>query len=194
MVGLDQRGRLSGMKIFRRPDLRLPEGVAERRQERLGGKSSVRLENADRDLSPLAASLLEYWQAGKPQKGVPDRQAFDAARLGKWLGYLSIYERMPEQNDFRNRLEGTYVGNLTGENWTNRRASEVDARFGSTFLSDLQEVCDLGEPTAHLIKVFQKDYSVAERVLLPVSTVAGGPADQVFVAIFAGRANVTHKA
>ncbi|WPZ34286.1 PAS domain-containing protein [Thalassobaculum sp. OXR-137] len=159
--------------------------MAERREERLGSKSSVRVENADRDLSPLAASLLEYWRAARPETGVPDRTAFDPARLVKWLGYLSVYERVAERNDFRNRLEGTYVGNLTGENWTDRWASEVDARFGSTFLPDLREVCELGQPTVHLIKIFQKDYSIAERLLLPVSTVKGGAIDQVFVAIFA---------
>lgn len=173
------------MKIFRRPDLPLPVGVAERREERLGAKSSVRLEASDRDLSPLAAALLEYWQTTRGAGGVPDRGAFDPLRLTRWLGYLSVYEYEPERDDFRNRLEGTYVGNLTGENWTGRRASEVDARFGSSFLADLREVRDAGEPMAHLIKVFQKEFSVTERVLLPVSTTPDGRTDQVFVAIFA---------
>lgn len=173
------------MKIFRRPDQPLPTGVAERREERLGAKASVRLETSDRDLSPLAAALLDYWQSSRGAGGVPDRGAFDPLRLTKWLGYLSVYEYEPERDDFRNRLEGTYVGNLTGENWTGRRASEVDARFGSSFLADLREVRDGSEPMAHLIKVFQKEFSVTERVLLPISTTPGGRADQVFVAIFA---------
>ena len=182
------------MKIFRRPDLPLPVGVAERREERLGTRSSLRLSTSDSDLSPLAAALLEYWQATRGKGGVPDRAAFDPLRLSKWLGYLSVYEYEPERDDFRNRLEGTFVGNLTGENWTGRRASEVDARFGSTFLADLREVRIAGEPMADLIKVFQKEFSVTERVLLPVSTIPAGSADQVFVAIFAGNANVPKKA
>ena len=181
------------MKIFRRPDLPLPVGVAERREERLGAKSSVRLEASDRDLSPLAAALLSYWQATRGAGGVPDRGAFDPLNLAKWLGYISIYEYEPEQDDFRNRLEGTYVGNLTGENWTGRRASEVDARFGSNFLADLREVRASGEPMAHLIKVFQKEFSVTERVLLPVSTVRDGSTDQIFVAIFANGTRAGHK-
>lgn len=182
------------MKIFKRPDMPLPVGVAERRAERLGKSQSIRLEASDRDLSPLAAALLAYWQSGRPDGRVPDRSAFDPLKLTKWLGYLSIYEYEPERQDFRNRLEGTYVGNLTGENWTGRRASEVDARFGSSFLDDLRQVRDLGEPMAHLIKVFQKDFSVTERVLMPVSTQPGGEADQVFVAIFANGVRPVQKA
>ncbi|WP_420562060.1 PAS domain-containing protein [Thalassobaculum sp.] len=173
------------MKIFQRPHMPLPVGVAERREERLGKQPSVRLGTSDRDLSPLAAALLGYWQSSRPAGGVPDRSAFDALRLTRWLGYLSVYEHEPERDDFRNRLEGTYVGNLTGENWTGRRASDVDARFGSSFLADLREVRDRAEPAAHLIKVFQKEFSLTERVLLPVSTVPGGKPDQIFVAIFA---------
>lgn len=182
------------MKIFRRPDTPLPVGVAERREERLGKRPSVRLETSDRDLSPLAAALLAYWQSSRRDGGVPDRGAFDPLHLTRWLGYLSVYEYEPDRDDFRNRLEGTYVGNLTGENWTGRRASEVDARFGSSFLGDLRQVRDRREPTAHLIKVFQKDFSVTERVLLPVSTRPGGDADQVFVAIFSNGVRPAQKA
>jgi hypothetical protein len=173
------------MKIFQRPEMPLPVGVAERRVERLGTNPSLRLEASDPDLSPLAAGLLAYWRSSRSAGSVPDRAAFDPLRLTRWLGYLSIYEHEPEGDDFRNRLEGTYVGNLTGENWTGRRASEVDARFGSRFLADLREARRRGEPTAHLIKVFQKEFSVTERVLLPVSSRPGGETDQIFVAIFA---------
>lgn len=182
------------MKIFRRPDLPLPAGVAERRQERLGASASVRLATSDRDLSPLAAALLDYWQSTRSESSVPDRSAFDPLHLTRWLGYLSIYEYEPERDDFRNRLEGTYVGNLTGENWTGRRASEVDARFGSNFLAELREVRSASEPMAHLIKVFQKEFSVTERVLLPVSTAPGRRADQIFVAIFAYGSQAVQKA
>ena len=49
----------------------LPVGVAERREERLGKQPSVRLGTSDRDLSPLAAALLGYWQSSRPAITAP---------------------------------------------------------------------------------------------------------------------------
>ena len=181
------------MKIFREPATAESSASLDRREVRLGKHASVRLELADDDLSPLAASIIDYWYRSRPNGGVPDRQAFDPVLLARWLGYLCVYEFQPDKDDFRNRLEGTYVGNLTGENWTGRQASDVDARFGSNFLAELRETRDTGEPIVHLVQIFQKHYSVAERILLPVSREPGGDADQIFVALFAHGFRPTRK-
>lgn len=173
------------MKTVQRAEPPGAAGFDGRQELRLGTNDSIRLDLTDRDLGPLAGSLLTYWRVNCPAGGLPDRRSFDPVLLGRWLGYLSLYEFEAERNDFRNRLEGSYVADLTGENWTGRRASEVDARFGTGFLAELHEVRSQWRPVAHLIKVFQKEYSVAERVLLPVAVEPGGPADQIFVAIFA---------
>lgn len=141
--------------------------------------------------TPLAESLIDYWYENRGDGGVPDRLSFDPFPLVTWLGYLSIYEYDAGRDDFRNRLEGSFVTELTGENWTRRYASEVDARFGSHFLSELRNVRRRRLPSADLIRIYQKDFSVAVRVLLPVcsdvSAGAAADADQVFVAIFAKR-------
>lgn len=145
--------------------------------------------------APLARSLIDYWYMHRGPGGVPDRRSFDPFPLVRWLGYLSIYEYDAGRDDFRNRLEGTFVTELTGENWTRRYASEVDARFGSRFLPELRDVRRRRMPSTDFIRVYQKDFSVAVRVLLPVcsgvsvntAADATANADQVFVAIFADR-------
>ena len=181
------------MKIFREPATAKSSASVDRREVRLGKHASIRLDAADDDLSPLAASIIDYWYDCRPEGGVPDRRVFDPVRLAKWLGYLCVYEYKPDEDDFRNRLEGTYVGNLTGENWTGRRASDVDARFGSNFLGELREARETREPMVHLVQIFQKNYNVAERILLPVSREPDGEPDQIFVALFAHGFRPTRK-
>lgn len=131
----------------------------------------------------LADSLVEFWIQGRTVCGLPDRDYFDAGNLRPWLGYLSIYERIDRFSDFRNRLEGTEVIELTGENWQGRLASEVDGHFGCGFLADLRLVAVWRHPKRSLCRVFQKPYQIAERILLPV-TVGGSEVDQIVMALF----------
>lgn len=131
----------------------------------------------------LGPSLLAFWTRNRATCGLPDRDCFDALNLRPWIGYLSIYERDGTCPDFRNRLEGTEVIELTGENWQGRLASEIDSHFGSEFLADLRRVAVSRQPDRSLCQVFQKPYQLAERILLPV-TVGRTEVDQVFMALF----------
>lgn len=172
------------MKMFRRsaPD-RGVRTIAGQPLD-LPKNASARFEADSGELSPLVRSLIDYWHASRGENGLPDRESFDASRMTRWLGYLSIYEHDEVSDDFRNRLEGSFVADLTGENWTGRFASEVDARFGSRFLAELREVRQLRLPSIDLIQIFQNEFGVAVRVMLPISSRPGPEADQVFVAIF----------
>lgn len=151
---------------------------------RLGKNDSARLGAAVDD---RAAALLSFWHrnAAAGAGGLPDRQAFDPLNLAPWLGYLSVYEHDAGRDDFLNRLEGTYVADLTGENWTGRFASDVDRRFGSRFGEELAAVRRSRQPATDLVQIFQNDFGVAVRLMMPVAKVGSSRADQIFVAIFA---------
>ena len=80
------------------------------------------------------ANLLALWRSLAAGGDIPHRGQFDTLALRPWLGHVMIYEAIDGGRDFRNRLEGSDVVMLTGEDWTGRCASEVDAQFGSRML------------------------------------------------------------
>lgn len=173
------------MKLFRWGAQSRNVGKGRSQPTHLAKNASARLDVDDEALNPLVGSLLEFWHENRLDTGLPDRNAFDPARMTDWLGYISVYEYVPAKDDFRNRLEGSYVADLTGENWTGQCASAVDAKFGGRFLTELQEIRRTRMPSVDLIQVFQNDYGMAIRAMLPVSSTSTGEADQIFVAIFA---------
>ena len=130
-----------------------------------------------------ARQIVEFWRKGCNQGEIPDRDHFDPLRLAYWIGNISIYEKVEGARDFRNRLEGTNISRLTGQNWQGYLASEIDEVFESTLNDDLHETLDSSAPQIRVMPVFQKEFLQAERVLLPISSNGVG-ADQIFLAMF----------
>lgn len=156
---------------------------------------------------PQAASLLDAWQAihaqttpdGGPR---PTRADFTPFALKPWLGHIDIFEveRTPDSGgdsggsaegggtvtDFRLRLNGTEIVALTGEDWTGHSARDIDRYYNVTLHDDLLAVCESGAPHNDGIRIFQKSYLSACRLLLPVFSNSGdGRVTQIFLAIFA---------
>ena len=132
---------------------------------------------------PQAASLhrkwLEMWSDGLP----PARERLDVFTLRPWLGHISVYEAIDGGKDFRIRLEGTRISHMTGEDWTGRTAREVDETFGTQFLPVLRESLRSARAKFHVIRIYQRKFRTAFRMLLPVRSRADGPVDQVLLVI-----------
>ena len=135
--------------------------------------------------SPMLHTLLQFWSKAAVGSGIPSREYLDAFTLRPWLGHISIYEAVDSGRDFRIRLEGTSIVAITGEDWTGRRASEVDARYGCRIAEFMREVVRTGEPAIHTMRVFQNEVESITRLLLPVRSHRDGPIDQVFLVIYA---------
>jgi len=135
--------------------------------------------------SPMLHSLLKFWTESGGSGGIPHREQFEVMRLRPLLGHISIYEAIPGGEDFRIRLEGTSIVAITGEDWTGKRASDVDRRFGSRLVEFMRGVIATGEPAIHTMRVFQNDIEYITRLLLPIRSRPGGPVDQVFLVIYA---------
>jgi hypothetical protein len=135
-------------------------------------------------ISPRAASLVHFWYACRRPPLAPSRADFNAFKLRPWLGSISIYQAVDGGGDFRVALDGTDVVALTGEDWTGRRASDVDREFGVTICAELQALLASGVPTIRRIGLLQKSWRSATRVCLPIARSELRPADQVFLALF----------
>jgi hypothetical protein len=134
--------------------------------------------------SPFLFSLLQFWSDAAGDDTVPSRDRLDAFALRPWLGHVSIYEAIDGGGDFRIRLEGTSIVAITGEDWTGRRASEVDAKYGCHIADFMREVARTHKPMVHTMRVFQNEVEFITRLLLPVRSRAGGPVDQIFLVIY----------
>jgi hypothetical protein len=134
-------------------------------------------------LLPELGALYRFWRDAKGDRLIPSRREFGPEALRPWLGHLSVYELLPGGDDFRIRLEGTKIVALTGEDWTGRLVSEVDARFGSDLLFCCLETCRLGLPLFDsAVMIYQKTFRFAQRLILPVAR-EGVAAGQVLVAL-----------
>lgn len=141
-----------------------------------------------------AASLLAAWhqfhaEGAAGGQARPSRGDFTPFVLKPWLGNLDIYDAeggdTAETPTFRMRLNGSEVVAMTGENWTGKTAHDIDRRFGATLHDDFLKVYSSRLPLADHIRIFQKEYLTAYRVLLPVFSEAGdGRVVQIFLAVF----------
>jgi hypothetical protein len=133
---------------------------------------------------PALRRLLEFWSRLARHDGVPSREQLDPFTLRPWLGHISIYEAVEGGRDFRIRLEGTSIVAITGEDWTGKRASEVDARYGCRIAEFMREIVRTHRPMIHTMRVFQNEVESITRLLLPVRSGRDGPVDQVFLVIY----------
>jgi hypothetical protein len=134
--------------------------------------------------TPELEALYRFWNDCQIADGIASRRRLTPFTLRPWLGYLCVYQLTDDDRDFTIKLDGTQVVELTGEDWTRRRVSEVDKRYGTTLLADCQQVRLSGLPAfSRPSVVFQKKWMLAFRLLLPVSS-TGERYDQVFNAIY----------
>ena len=131
--------------------------------------------------------MLALWRSFAASGEIPHRGQFDTLTLRPWLGHVMIYEAVDDGRDFRNRLEGSEVVMLTGEDWTGRCASEVDAQFGSRMLDYMQEAVRTGKPCMHSMRMFQNDAIRVTRLMMPVKSRADGPVDQILAVLYPDR-------
>lgn len=150
------------------------------------GEVNVReegLDGPDEACDPALDSLLALWHDNVRDGKPPLRQSLDPFTLKPWLGHISIFEAI-DGNDFMIRLEGSAIVDLTGENWTAHRASDVDRKYGSHLVEHMADVTQMNRPIFHRMMIFQKRHFFASRLLLPVRKSADGPANQVFLALY----------
>ena len=155
---------------------------------KLGGDREMEVpqEFLDDDAPPDAHTLLDFWNAHAKNGQIPTREEFRPDALEPWIGNICIYEYVPQKDDFLILLEGENVIALTGENWRGAFAREVDCRYSSGLHSAMTTVRLSAKPQIHQLRIFQKEWQKAIRLLLPVLLQKPDKKDalQIFLAIF----------
>ncbi len=142
------------------------------------------IEDLPASADPQARTLFGKWQSLCARGVPPCRDQLDPFELRPWLGHISVYESVNGASDFRIRLEGTRISQMTGEDWTGRYASEVDTAFGAGLVPLMRTAVRTGQHSFHATGIYQRKFRTAVRMLLPVRSRPDGPVDQIFLVIY----------
>jgi hypothetical protein len=135
--------------------------------------------------------LYHLWQSHGWHEDPPDRSQLPLEILQPWFGHISVFQAIDECLDFQLRLDGTSIVTVTGEDWTRRKASEIDRRFNRDLTGLLQAAIRTRRSLIHAVRVFQHEHLRATRLLLPVRSVPLCEPDQVFLVLYLDRTEPT---
>jgi len=156
----------------------------QRKESRHRNRPAPPIETLTEPTNERAKSLIAYWRSSLGADGaLPDRSAFDPAHLRPWLGSISIYRAVDAGTDFKVTLDGTEIVEMTGEDWTGRRTSEIDLAYDADLTGMMREIIASREPCIQRIGLLQKQWAYATRVSLPIAR-SDGDCD-IVMAIFA---------
>lgn len=136
-------------------------------------------------------TLYYFWQSQGWHEDPPDRSQLRDEILRPWFGHISVFQAIEDGADFQVRLDGTAVVTITGEDWTRRKASEIDRRFGRDLSGALRVALRTRRPLIHATRLFQNEHPRSTRLLLPVRSVPMCEPDQVFLVLYLDRTEPT---
>jgi hypothetical protein len=132
-------------------------------------------------------TLFHFWLTRGWHQDAPDRAQVPLDLLQPWIGHISVFHAVDDGADFQLRLDGTEIVAITGEDWTRRRASDIDRRYGSDLAGQLSLAIRTGRPLVHGVRVLQHRYLRGTRLMLPVRSVPMCAPDQVFLVLYLDR-------
>ena len=137
------------------------------------------------DMPATVRSLLDLWHSFDTDGGRPTRQDLTPFTLKPWLGFIDVYGVEDGGRTFRIRLNGSHTTAMTGEDWTGRTAHDVDRKYGFGLHDEVHRVFTSKRPACHVTRIYQKDFALAYRLMLPVFSETGdGSVAQILLAIF----------
>ena len=106
----------------------------------------------DQELSAVQKEFLAYWRKQAGGRIAPGRQDFDVLDVPTLMPHVIIFDILSDPLDFRYRLVGTTVREMSAEDYTGKKLSEFDGRGpGSKIWTVLETVRVSQKPAYHSI-------------------------------------------
>lgn len=128
------------------------------------------------DLSAMAAPRLKealaYWQSKLAGRSMPSRHDIDPVEIPRLLSHVMLVDVLSDPLDFRYRLIGTAVCEISQQDYTGKRYSEVPGKGPtSTVWTNCAEVVRAKVPLVAVPPYIGPDQRVlgCETILLPLS-------------------------
>lgn len=122
--------------------------------------------------APRLREAFHYWQSKLAGRAMPLRRDIDPVEIPKLLPYLMLLDVLREPPDFRYRLIGTELCNISRRDYTGKRFSEVDGKGrGSVVWDNCEEVVRAKAPFSRCPPYVGPDKHLrqCENILLPLS-------------------------
>lgn len=120
-------------------------------------------------LSTAQAEFLAYWR-GQAGGRAPRRTEFDVLDVPTLMQHAVVFDVLDDPLDYRYRLIGTAVRNMSYKDYTGERMSEIDGRGpGSKIWTVLDEVRVRQETACHAVPYIgpKKDFMMLTNLFLP---------------------------
>ena len=122
-------------------------------------------------LAPRLKQALTYWQMKRAGRAMPARRDIDPVDIPALLPYVVLIDVLAEPLDFRYRLIGTEIRNISRHDYTGRRFSELSGKGrGSVLWAHCEEVVRRQAPLSGSTPYVRSEHlRRCENVLLPLS-------------------------
>lgn len=124
----------------------------------------------DQQLSPVQRNFLAYWRRLAGDRIAPRQRDFDVLHVPTLMSHAVIFDVLRDPLDFRYRLVGTVVRDMSSREYTGTKLSEIEGRGpGSKIWSILEEIRVSRKPTYKSIPYVgpKKDFLTLNNLLLP---------------------------
>ena len=125
----------------------------------------------DQQLSPEQRDFFAYWRKQAGGRIAPRRQDLDVLDVPTLMPHVVIFDVLRDPLDFRYRLVGTAVREMSTREYTGMKMSEIDGRGpGSNIWSILDTVRVSQKPAYHSIPYVgpKKDFLQLNDLFLPM--------------------------
>ena len=121
-------------------------------------------------LSAVQRDFLAYWRKQAGDRMAPRRRDFDVLHVAKLMPHAVIFDVLHDPLDFRYRLVGTAVREMSSREYTGMKFSEIEGRGpGSNIWSILDNVRAGRKPALNSIPYVgpKKDFMALNNLVLP---------------------------
>lgn len=126
----------------------------------------------DHLITTAARDLYALWRMKRSQAEFVLRRDLDMAELSAWIGRLTVYDYLQDEDDYICRLFGESLRKRVGMDLTRRRFSELPTVIARRLRARYDRVRNSGEPLLCHAKTFVIQLGVALDESLPSELLA----------------------
>lgn len=116
--------------------------------------------------------LYDLWTKKRAQNEFVPRKDMDIVELAPWIGRLTVYDYIHEEDDYLCRLFGEALRKRIGMDLTRRRFSELPAPIGERLRARYDRVRTSGLPLLCHVLTFVVELGIPQNERLPAELLA----------------------
>ncbi|WP_420405279.1 PAS domain-containing protein [Nisaea sp.] len=134
----------------------------------------VAITAADQLEHPELRSLFRLWKTKARNRHAPARSEIEVIELKRWLSHVMLIDLLPDTEDVRFRVIGTWIVEQVGRDDTGKTIAEIGLTERTLSIRDEYRRAAREKTAYRSCGIFfdhagAKDHLIAERLILPLS-------------------------